>query len=86
MKIIKYFIVGIFILSSFTTITIGKEESTKDLTYNIQFSSLTIKENQQYINIDIIGANTCLNNPGKPILPMYTKKLTFPFGTQIKNV
>jgi len=86
MKIIKYFIIGILIFSSFTSISIGKESSIKELSLNIQFSEPAIIEGQEYLSLNIKNANTCLNNPDKPILPMYNKKLTFSFGTKIKNV
>jgi hypothetical protein len=36
--------------------------------------------------LDAEGANTRLYHAGKPILPMYTTKLTLPFGTKIVNI
>jgi len=86
MKIIQYLIVGILIFSSFTLISIGKETGNQELIIDIEFSNLKFIESKSYFNLEIDGANTCLNEPGKPIIPMCTKKYIFPFGTQIINV
>jgi hypothetical protein len=86
MKIIQYLIVGILIFSSFTIISIGEEASYKNKLINLEFSTPTISEDQSYLSLDMEGANTCINYPGKPVLPMFTKKITFSFGTQIKDI
>lgn len=87
MKIINYLIFVILIFSSFTAISIENKAATnKEQILNFSFSELDLTKDQSYIDIDINGANTCLNEPGKPILPMLNKRFTFPFGTHIKNV
>jgi len=86
MKIIHCLILFTLIFSSFTAISIGKEVTPKELSLKIQFSKPIIKEDQLYVNLEVKGANTCLNEPGKPILPMHNEKFTFPFGTKIKKV
>ena len=86
MKIIKYLIIGILILSSFTLISTGKEASYHELIIDLEFSSPIITESNSYINLELLGANTCINEPGKPIIPMCTKKYVFSFGTKIKDI
>ncbi|UCF50478.1 MAG: hypothetical protein JSU91_03070 [Thermoplasmatales archaeon] len=86
MKIIPYLIIGFLIFSSFTFIGIGKETTQNTLSLNIQFSEPIKQESQEFISLDVKGADTCLYHAGKPILPMFTKKFSFSFGTQIKNV
>ncbi len=86
MKIIHYFIVAVLIFSSFTLISTGKEAISKELSIDLKFSAPAIQESKSYTSIDLEGANTCTHNPGEPILPMFTKKISFSFGTQIKKV
>jgi len=86
MKIIKYFIIAMLVFSSFSIIGIGKDNSYNKLSFEQNFSTPILQESQSYISLYIEGANTCLNLPGKPILPMLTKKITFPFETNIKSI
>jgi hypothetical protein len=50
------------------------------------FSSPIIEFEGEFISINVEGANSVLQSPGMPILPVYKKTLTFPFGTKIKDV
>jgi hypothetical protein len=86
MKIIHYLIVGILVFSSFTIVSIGKETSYNEQFIDLEFSVPRITEENSYISLDLKGANTCINEPSKPIIPMCTKKYVFSFGTKIKDI
>jgi len=54
---------------------------------SINFSEPIIKEyDNEYNCIDLKQANGYLHNIGEPIIPIFKKKITFPVGTQIKDV
>jgi hypothetical protein len=89
-KNISYFVVGLLIFSSFAALGIGEEAGTDEETINLQFlepivTEITI-ETETYVELDAEGANARLYHAGTPILPMYTTKLTLPFGTKIVNI
>jgi hypothetical protein len=86
MKIIQYFVVFALIFSSFTIVSIGQEAGKKEIIIDIDFSVPIISEDKSFVNLDVIGANTCLNEPGKPIIPMCTKNYVVSFGTIIESV
>ena len=86
MKIIQYLVVVALIFSSFTIVSIGQEASNKEIKVDINFSSPIISEEKSFVNLGVIGANTCLIEPGKPIIPMCTKKFVFSYGTKIQSI
>ena len=53
---------------------------------SVIFSEPEIKDDDQYITLNIQESSSILLDPGKPILPVYTKIFEFPFGTKIKSV
>jgi hypothetical protein len=88
---ISFFVVGLLLISSFAATGLGKEAgASNETTMNLQFSepSFTEKviERQTYELLTVGGASALLYHAGQPILPMYTTKLTFPFGTRINSV
>lgn len=52
---------------------------------NLQFAKPEIRENR-YVKLTVESADACLYNTGKPILPVYSKTLSFSFGTKIVEV
>jgi len=66
----------------------GKEAGTHEETINFSEPSVTeiTIEQETYVELDVEGANARLYHAGRPILPMYTTKLTLPFGTKIVNI
>jgi len=88
MKSVSYLIVGLLILSSLTMVGMGKEAGADEETINLTFSELGIFDSdiETYAELEFDGANARLYRAGEPILPMYTTKLTFPFGTRILDV
>ena len=88
MKKLSYFIVGLLIVSSFAIIgiNVGAGEETEGI--SVSFSNIVVKDSsaEDYIEIEYGGAQGCLYKANTPILPMYTEKFTFPFGTEINSI
>ena len=85
-KILSLVIVGILIISGLGAVALDNEKNTYKISESIHFSEPTIKQNEQYITIDIKEATSNFIETGKPILPKYSTIYTFPFGTHITNV
>ena len=85
-KILSLVIVGILIISGLGAVALDNEKNTYKISESIHFSEPTIKQNEQYITIDIKEATSNFIETGKPILPKYSTIYTFPFGTRITNV
>ena len=72
-----------------TSFYFGKTEikpALKIYSKSILFSDPHIKEKNKHLFINVNGIDTYFHIPGKPILPVVTKKYVFPLGTKIKNV
>jgi hypothetical protein len=85
-KILSLVIVGILIISGLGAVALDNEKNTYKISESIHFSEPTIKQNEQYITIDIKEATSNFIETGKPILPKYSTIYSFPFGTRITNV
>ncbi len=96
---ISYFVVGLLLISSFAAIGMGKEavvnvkvinSQYNEKTTTLQFSDPTFTEQTidrtTYVVLNVGGADAYLHYAGQPMLPMYTTKLNFPFGTNIISV
>jgi hypothetical protein len=62
------------------TIQLAKEEES------LSFSSATIKQKGEFVELNVAEANTVLRVTGKPMIPSKTQTFTFPRGTKIKDV
>ena len=84
-KILPILVVGIFVLSGLGAVgqSVNNSETQK---LEMIFSKPIITDEDEYVTIDLEDANSFLIEEGKPLLPMYTKKLTYPIGTKIKEV
>ena len=87
-KTISFLVVGILVLGG-----LGAVSKTNDTTYTLKtendqfgFSEPVIKDAGQYVTVDLKEATSSLLVTGKPMLPVFTKVYTFPFGTKIKSV
>jgi len=78
-------ILAVLIVSGINVVGIDTDNDI-ELRDKVIFSSRTITTNGEYLSINVDEANTFLMNPGKPILPVYTKTYKFPLGTKIKNI
>jgi hypothetical protein len=86
-KILSIIIIGILSISSFGTAVITNFQSKKmSVQQEIQFSEPVITNQNNYSSVKIKEATSCVALPGNPMLPVYTKLFTFPFGTIIKDV
>ena len=85
-KILSLVIVGILILSGLGAVALDDKKNTCETSELMNFSEPMIKQNGQYITINLKEATSNSIEPGKPILPKYSKTYTFPFGTSITNV
>ena len=89
-KILPILIVVLLLFSSINVIANNIEEDNdikiSEKTDSISFSKATIEAGEEYSSVDIKEANTVLNFPGKPLLPVYVETFEFPLGTKIIDV
>ena len=86
-KILPIILVGVFIISGFgAAVNVDTVSNNLQLQQQIQFSEPTISKKNDYLSIEVKEATSYAASPGNPILPMYTKLFSFPFGTIIKDV
>jgi hypothetical protein len=89
MKKIAFFVAGLFIISGFAAIGVSEEAGDyEQKVINLTFSNLVIKDSDinSYSMLSMDGAEGCLYIDGSPITPMYSTKITFPFGTEFSNI
>ena len=87
-KILPFLVVGILVLGGLGAVSRTNDTTNYLKTKNEQivFKELAIKDDGQYVTINLQEAASSLLNPEKPVLPVVTKVYTFPFGTKIKSV
>ena len=86
MKGLSFIVVGLLLLSGFAALGIGEEAAIDKKTIDIQFLEPKITEGETYVELNVEGANACLYHADEPMLPMYTKTFSFPFGTKIVDI
>jgi hypothetical protein len=85
-------IVSLFVFTLLTTslfgISINAEEETINslLIESINFTEPKIIDEDNYISLNLKEATTNLMQPGKPVLPVYSKIYKFPYGTNVEKV
>jgi len=90
MKKISLILVGILLLSSFTTLSMSQEADNQTITIQNNFTEPQIKfssiEKQEYV--EIISSDSCavLHHSGKPLLPRNIRTIELPFNTEITDV
>ncbi|MFA5101714.1 MAG: C25 family cysteine peptidase [Candidatus Thermoplasmatota archaeon] len=84
-KNIAYIVVGLFVLSGFTTISIGEASQTQG-NLSFTFTEPTIVEKVSYVQIKLEGTDSWIFNAGSPMLPRKIETLTLPFGTTVLDV
>ena len=85
-KIWPLIVIIIFILSGLGIVNAQEEKNIFEKNSNILFSNPIIKDENEFVEIALKEGNSFLLKQGKPMLPMYIKDFTFPFGTKIKSV
>ncbi|MCK4364691.1 MAG: hypothetical protein KAW45_01435 [Thermoplasmatales archaeon] len=85
-KMLPLLVVGILVLGGLGAVS-GTESEKKEITSEkIVFSQPIVDVKGEFVTIAIDETNSFIMEQGKPMLPCYTQKFTFPFGTQIEGV
>ena len=85
-KYIPIFIAGILVLSGLGAVAISDDNETNTIIESANFSEPIIKENGQYVTVDVNEATSYLMETGNPALSVVTRIYTFPFGSYIFRV
>lgn len=80
-----FFILGILVINGIQTV-VSLSDDFEQINVILKISQPEIKENNEYITINIDESNDYLLEPGKPIIPIYTETIYFPIGTIINDV
>jgi hypothetical protein len=86
-RILPILLVGILVISGFGAAVTTNVQSTEMCVQEVkQFSDPVIMTQNDYVSVQIAEATSYAAIPGNPVLPVFTKLFTFPFGTNIKDV
>jgi len=85
-RVLPLIVVGILVLSGLGAVALSDSETNKIEKTSFSFSQPIVKDEKEFISLDIPEANSFIMKQGKPMLPSYEHTFTFPFGTTIKNV
>ena len=85
-KILLIIIVGMLVVSGVQAVTIKENGSDiQNITEKVTFSEqLIIGEKGDYLSVDLADADLTLDEPGKPMLPIYRATFTFSRNAKIK--
>ena len=86
-KILPLLLVGVLLISSFgAAFSTQAKNNDKTMQQVVHFSEPSISDQTSYLSIKMPEATSYATAPGNPVLPLYTKLFSFPFGTIIKDV
>jgi hypothetical protein len=85
MKSTIYFIVGIFVLSGFTTLCMG-DAGQKQGNLRFSFSEPSFVEKEVFVELRSEGTDSWIFDAGSPMLPRRIETLTLPFGSTILDI
>jgi len=86
-SVLSILLVGILVFSGFgAAITTNVQSNYLSMSQEIHFSDPVITTSDDYLSVQIDTATSYATSPGNPVLPIYTKLYSFPFGTIIKDV
>jgi len=88
-KILLILIIGSIILSSLGVVGLNDDKNNdleKSLSESIIISKPIVKDNGEYITVELYEATSTISEIGNPMLPVVTKIFTFPFKTKINSV
>jgi len=97
-KILPLMILGILVLSGFGAGALSENKNLdihqlnnddnklETWQYTLTSSDPVVSDQGEYININVKETNSFKRDVGKPMLPFYSKTMTFPLGTKIKSV
>ena len=84
-KILPFLIIGILVISGLGTVTVSSEESEQEKAI-LSFSNLSIQEKNEYVTLELEGADSQLVKKDHYIVPTRIETFTFPFGTEILSI
>jgi len=85
MKHIVYVVVGLFLLSGFSTLGMGDAYEIQG-NYSYSFLTPTIIEKANYVELNLQGTDSWIFDAGSPMLPRSIQTIALPFGATIENV
>jgi hypothetical protein len=86
-RILSILLIGVLVISGFgAAIAMNNANDTLSIQENMQFSAPVLIDQDMYLSVQLAEATSYAALPGNPVLPIYTKLFTFPFGTKIKDV
>jgi len=85
MKSTIYFIIGILVLSGFTTLGMG-DAGQKQGNLRFSFSEPSMVENDVYVELRSEGTDSWILDAGSPMLPRRIETITLPFGATIQDI
>lgn len=85
MKSTIYVIVGILVLSGFTTLGMG-DAGKKQGNLRFSFSEPTFIEKETYVELRSEGTDSWILDAGSPMLPRRIETITLPFGSTVSDV
>jgi hypothetical protein len=86
-KILPILLVGVLLGSGFgAAISLNSTEQQSSLQERFSFSEPMFSDQHEYITVKVPEATATDSTPGNPLLPVYTKLYSFPFGTVITDV
>ena len=87
MKSIFFLVVCVLVLSSITSIGLGKDSGNLEISsISKNFTQPTITEENEYVDIEVKDVENYLFSEGKPFLPVDKETITLPFGTRVTDV
>jgi hypothetical protein len=87
-NILPLLLVGVLLISGFGAAfsTQAKDNNNNTVQQVVHFSEPCITDQKAYLSIELPEATSYATQPGNPVLPIYTKLFSFPFGTVVKDV
>ena len=86
-KILPILLVGMLLLSGVgAAVSVYTQDNKVSLEVDLSFSEPLLSDQNNYLSVEIVEAPSSTMVPGNPLLPMYTKLFSFPFGTTISDV
>ena len=84
-KLLLLLVVGSLLISGIGSADLSIEKNRMEKIM-LSFSKLSVKENGDYVTIELEGANSALMKKDYYIVPTCVETFTFPFGTKIKSI
>ncbi len=84
-KILPLLVFAILFLNGLAAVAFPDEENCQQKSI-LSFSQLSINEDDDYVTLELDGANSVLIKQDHYVVPTRIETFTFPFGTEITSV